>query len=111
MRGWTHSVRPPGEFTRRLKRAQLRAWGCTDRRLGHYEEDHLIPLGLGGAPADEQNLWPEPRQSVKGWTAAQKDELEDQLHRLVCNRLLPLSEVQRAIAGNWIEAHRRYVGE
>jgi hypothetical protein len=28
-----------------------------------YEEDHLIPLELGGAPRNPKNLWPEPRRA------------------------------------------------
>ena len=46
--GWTRTVRPPYRYTERLKREQIREYGYADRRLGHYEEDHLIPLDLGG---------------------------------------------------------------
>ena len=42
MRGWTRTVRPPPEVTRTLKRVQMRHWSCADRRLSHYEEDHLL---------------------------------------------------------------------
>ena len=111
VRGWTHTVRPPEAFTYDLKRNQIRAWGYEDRRLGHYEEDHLIPLGLGGAPYDERNIWPEPRYSADGWTADRKDELEGRLNQLVCSARLSLVDAQRAIASNWIEAYRRYVGK
>lgn len=110
LRGWTRTVRPPEAFTYALKRQQVRGWGYQDRRLGHYEEDHLVPLDLGGSPDDERNLWPEPRESEDGWTADRKDELEVVLNRLVCSGSLPLAEAQRAIATNWIEAYRRYVG-
>lgn len=99
----------PEEYTYRLKRKQLRSWGFADRRLGHYEEDHLVPLGLGGAPYDPHNLWPEPRKSPNGWTADRKDELEATLNALVCERRISLAEAQRAVAANWIEAYRRYV--
>ena len=30
----------------------------------HYQEDHLVPLELGGAPRDKRNLWPEPNSAV-----------------------------------------------
>ncbi len=74
-----------------------------------YEEDHLIPLELGGAPADLHNLWPEPRQPADGWNADLKDDQEGVLHRLVCDGQLSFVEVQRAIAGDWTFAYRRFV--
>ncbi len=107
--GWTRTVRPPREFTSQLKHEQIRAAGFGDRRLSHYEEDHLVPLGVGGAPSDPRNLWPEPRQPADNWGADRKDALEYQLNRLVCASQLSLAEAQRAIATDWIAAYRRYV--
>jgi len=107
--GWTRTVRPPREFTSAMKREQIDAAGFEDRRMGHYEEDHLVPLELGGAPSDPRNLWPEPRQPADGWGADRKDVLEYQLGRLVCAGRLSLSEAQQAIATDWIVAYRRYV--
>ena len=109
VRGWTRTVRPPREFTDRLKRQQIREYGYHDRRLSHYEEDHLIPLDLGGAPADPRNLWPEPRHPRDGWTAEKKDELEATLVRLVCAAQLPLNAAREVIARDWEQAYRRYV--
>jgi hypothetical protein len=109
-RGWTRMVRPPVQYTEELKRQQIRTFGYHDRRLSQYEEDHLIPLGLGGAPADPRNLWPEPRTSPDGWGADRKDELEFALNQLVCSGRLLLREAQQAIATDWIAAYRRYVG-
>jgi hypothetical protein len=63
----------------------MAAFGYHDRRLSHYEEDHLIPLGLGGAPSDPRNLWPEPRTPPDGWGADRKDEPEFVLNQLVCS--------------------------
>lgn len=100
---------PPGNFTYQLKRRQIREYGYRDRRLSHYEEDHLIPLDLGGAPADPRNLWPEPRHPRDGWTADKKDELEATLVRLVCAAELPLDVARRAIAQDWEQTYRRYV--
>src|SRR6266566_1125342 len=104
-RGWTRMVRPPVQYpvqyTEELKRQQIRTFGYDDRRLSHYEEDHLIPLGLGGAPADPRNLWPEPRASPDGWGADRKDEVEFALNELVCSGRVPLREAQRAIATDW----------
>ena len=107
--GWTATVRPPKEYTNALKRRQIAAFGYADRRVGHYEEDHLIPLSLGGAPYDTRNLWPEPRVADDGWTSDMKDELEAVLPRLVCEGKLSLDEARRAIATDWRQAFRRYV--
>jgi hypothetical protein len=68
-----------------------------------------VPLGLGGAPYDPRNLWPEPRVIADGWNAAVKDELEATLPRLVCSGRVPLAEAQRAIARDWIAAYGHYV--
>src|ERR1700722_18571622 len=76
VRGWTRTIRPPGQYTTALKRQQIRDLGYADRRLSNYEEDHLVPLGLGGSPTEPRNLWPEPRVSADGWNADLKDELE-----------------------------------
>ncbi len=35
-------------------------YGYADRNPAHYQEDHLVPLELGGAPRDPRNLWPQP---------------------------------------------------
>ena len=56
-----------------------------DENTADYEEDHIIPLELGGAPRDEANLRPE------AWTAAHtKDATENRLHTEVCSGALTL---------------------
>ena len=109
VRGWTRTVRPPEQFTYNLKRAQIRHW-YHGGRLRDFEEDHLIPLNLGGAPNDVRNLWPEPRHSADGWTADVKNELEAELQHRVCTGQLDLATARHAIATDWIEAWRQYVG-
>lgn len=109
VRGWTRTVRPPWQYTSALKRRQIRELGYADRRMSAYEEDHLVPLELGGSPDDERNLWPEPRVSADGWDADRKDEVEFALNRLVCANQMSLIDAQRAIATNWIAAYRRFV--
>ena len=111
VRGWTRTVRPPRRFTSRLKRWQIRQYGYRDRRMSQYEEDHLIPLDLGGAPADPRNLWPQPRHPRDGWTAGRKDELEAAMVRLVCAGEVPLDVARRAMAQDWQRAYRRYVDQ
>lgn len=106
--GWASTVRPPNAYTSALKLAQIIEYGYADRSPSHYQEDHLVPLEIGGAPRDPRNLWPEPNatQLPDGTTveAAQKDALEDYLHSAVCRGGLPLADAQRLIAGDWIAA-------
>ena len=95
VRGWTRTVRPPQQYTSALKRQQIREFGYADRRLGAYEEDHLVRLELGVAPYDPRNLWPEPRATADGWNADLKDELEAVLASLVCSGRVPLAEARQ----------------
>src|SRR5581483_11403862 len=50
VRGWTATVRPPETYTTTLKVRQLAALAYADQNPADYEEDHIIPLELGGAP-------------------------------------------------------------
>ncbi len=68
-----------------------------------YEEDHLVPLGLGGVPYDPGNLC--RNLETDGWNADLKDELEAVLSRLVCSGRVPLAEAQQAIATDWTAAY------
>lgn len=106
-RGYAQSVRPPRAYTDGLKRGQIRQYRYPDRDPRLYEEDHLIPLSLGGAPTDQRNLWPEPR--IGAWNAARKDELEFVLYKMVCGGRISLAQAQREIASDWIEAWKRFV--
>jgi hypothetical protein len=90
-RQWsTRLIRPPSDYTSRLKRKQLREYGDTvhqtradlinpstgkvdtTRCVPHsdnmacYEKDHLISLEDGGDPTDPRNLWPEPYNTRVG---------------------------------------------
>jgi hypothetical protein len=56
----TKSIRPAASYTNRLKVEQIREYAYSDSSLKDYEEDHFIPLELGGNPTDPKNLWPEP---------------------------------------------------
>lgn len=94
--GWTATVRPPASYTNKLKAQQIAAYGYADADPHSYEEDHLISLELGGAPADPKNLWPEHPQAPNP-----KDKVENRLHRQVCAGTLSLAEAQREIATDW----------
>jgi hypothetical protein len=106
VRGWTKTVRPPASYTNRLKKFQIRQYRYADADPRDYEEDHLIPLSVGGNPTDLRNLWPEPRKSE--WNADRKDELEFAMYMGVCHGEISLDDARRAFATNWIEAYKRY---
>jgi hypothetical protein len=88
VRGWTRTVRPPSDYTARLKIEQMAAYGETGSPSG-YQEDHLISLELGGHPTDPRNLWPEPYPR-----ASEVDQIENELNDKVCSGELTLAEAQ-----------------
>lgn len=96
--GYTRTVRPPTSYTSPLERAQMILYGFTDSPDLH-EEDHLIPLQLGGSPRDPANLWPEPDASPNA-----KDVYEGRLKRAVCAGTVTLAAAQAAIALDWPHA-------
>jgi hypothetical protein len=97
--GYTTRVRPSVRYTDALKAEQIKAYGYADTRLADYEEDHLIPLELGGHPTDAKNLWPELLTGLNA--ATKKDGVENSLHTKVCAGLMTLATAQAAIAKNW----------
>ncbi|BCM25717.1 hypothetical protein [Methyloradius palustris] len=107
VKGYTKTVRPPAYYTNKLKKSQLREYGFADQNPKHYEEDHLIPLNIGGAPEDRLNLWPQTR--ISEWNASKKDVLELKLYKLVCDGRVPLAEARQAMATDWIKAYKQYV--
>lgn len=97
-KGYATNVRPPRSYIGHLKRKQLRnAPYASKHSLAEFEEDHLVPLELGGAPKDVRNLWPEERKG-----AAVKDRCENAAHRKVCRGALTLESAQQGFADNWI---------
>jgi hypothetical protein len=100
--GWTATVRPSTTYTNALKAQGISDYGYSDTNMSDYEEDHLVPLELGGAPSDPGNLWPEPRYGSK--TATSKDGVETKLKNAVCNGTVTLSSARSAIRNNWTTA-------
>jgi hypothetical protein len=64
----------------------------TSRRLERYQE-----------------LWPQS-MSTQPWNSDVKNELEDRLHKLVCDGSMSLEQAQREIATDWIAAYLKHVG-
>lgn len=74
-----------------------------------YEDDHLLPLCLGGADA-MGNRWP---QSLEGqWNAHMKDKLEDYACRQVCEGKLSLDKAQHWFLSpaDWRDAYKQVFG-
>ena len=100
--GWTATVRPPTSYTNKLKIQQIAEYAYADTSPSSYEEDHFIPLELGGSPTDPANLWPEPHSGDA--TSGQKDSVENKLKRAVCNGSVTLADAQNAIVTDWTTA-------
>jgi hypothetical protein len=102
---WTDTVRPPTSYTNKLKVQGIADYGYADKTLGDYEEDHLIPLAVGGSPRSPKNLWPEPYKGKFG--ARVKDKLERFLHDRVCDGTVRLAKARKAFR-DWKAAFKRY---
>ena len=89
--GWTSTIRPPASYTNNLKKTQL-AWY---QPMSSYEEDHFIPLELGGNPKDPANLWAQPWNG--SCNAHDKDRVENILRKQVCSGTITLLEAQAKI--------------
>ena len=98
IKGWTATVRPPVSYTDALKRKQMVQYGETGSLSG-YEEDHEINLGIGGAPYNPANIWPEPR--TDSHPAAEKDKEEVYLQRRVCTGTVTLAAAQAKMFADW----------
>lgn len=96
----TGSIRPPTSYTNTLKRKQIDDYGYDDKDMADYEEDHLIPLEVGGDPRERMNLWPESYKTQPN--AKDKDRVETYLHMQVCARAIDLRVGQHKIATNWV---------
>jgi hypothetical protein len=90
--GWTATIRPPSSYTDKVKQQQLAASGRADQYPSHYEEDHIVPLELGGAPSDPANLRPVALSLAHG-----DDSLENSLHRAVCDGSISLAAARAEI--------------
>ena len=89
--GGSYSVRHRLSQNPETKREVLAKYGLSmsDARL--VEDDHDIPLCLGGSD-NIANRWPQPRDGE--WKSGQKDELEAFACREVCHGHVPLATAQ-----------------
>ena len=102
----TKSVRPEVSYTNHLKVEQIREYAYPDSSVKDYEEDHFIPLELGGSPTDPKNLWPEPYEaSIPDGGAHAKDKVENYLRAEVCSGSLTLDQAQQEITEDWYRVY------
>ena len=109
--GYTSSVRPPEDVTEPEKLAGMAAYSNTSKP-SKLENDHLVPISLGGAANDSRDMWPEinyPGATDQSYFENPKDVVELAEHDLVCERRLSLASAQAEIASDWVAAYRRYV--
>jgi hypothetical protein len=99
VRGWTKTVRPSARYTARIKIKLIRELELPEELLTDFELDHRIPLALGGAPSDPQNLELQPWDE-----AVEKDAIEACLARAVCAGKIGLDAARRAIWTDWRHA-------
>ena len=99
--GWTATVRPPESYTEPLKLEQMRSEGLSGSPSA-YEEDHRMPLELGGSPRDPTNLSPESHA-----TSYAKDAAENAALRQVCDGA-DLRTVQAAFVAAWLGPYPAY---
>lgn len=97
--GWTNTIRPPVAYTNRIKMAKMRAAGIPAHEARLFALDHIIPLALGGAAGDPNNLQVQPIAEARG-----KDRLEKCLKRAVCKGQVALDDARAAIWTNWRSA-------
>ena len=99
--GYTTKIRPSTSYTNKLKKQQIKDYGYSDTKMADYEEDHLIPLEIGGNPTDPKNLWPEPHVVTGNKGSFTKDKLENSLHASVCKGTMTLQAAQNKILSLW----------
>ncbi|MET8848595.1 hypothetical protein [Amycolatopsis sp. NPDC004625] len=100
--GWTATIRPSTSYTNNLKQQGIIDYGYGDTTMSDYEEDHFLPLELGGAPKDPANLWPEPHAGTEN--AYSKDSVENAVKKAVCAGQATLADAQDAMLTDWTTA-------
>lgn len=101
--GGTYSQRHRLSQTPETKQHVMAAYNVPWATRGRYEDDHIIPLCLGGSD-DVRNRWPQPRKETT-WKAADKDRLEAEACRQVCSGHVSLSEAQGWFMPDWRKAY------
>jgi len=105
--GWTSTVRPPVSVTQAIKARSLTDYGLPQSAEKTTELDHLLPLEVGGAPADAANLWVQPNYAHPHPSAFDhnpKDPIEFAVRNAVCSGRVTLAAAQAALLTDWTTA-------
>ena len=97
---------PDGSLSISMKSKVFELYKIRTEDTTPHNIDHLIPISLGGSN-DIENLWPQPLSGE--WNYSQKNQLERQLHKLVCNGQLDLATAQKEISTDWVSAYKKYI--
>lgn len=107
------STKDARHVTEKMKKEVFKRYGLEDGHFkpGDYEIDHFISLENGGAN-DIMNLWPQHYCPIgndpiktKCWGAREKDRVETQLHRWLCQKKITLHEDQTILQNDWIACY------
>jgi len=116
--GYTTDVRVQ---TVKIKKELFRSYGINWRDHSMYEDDHFIPLVLGGSN-ELKNRFPQyycPKETSAStcFGARQKDVVENYLHHYVCDKNIAKEEAkirldyaQKQIVKDWFAIYRKIKG-
>lgn len=107
--GWTTSIRPSTSYTNALKQRELEIYRYLHPNDPNWtmigtEEDHRVPLELGGHPTDVNNLTPEDHPG-----SYTKDAGENKARTDVCNHRLKLIDAQRVFIKTYLDPYPGYI--
>jgi hypothetical protein len=80
--GYTKVVHPPAYYTNKLKKRQMKKYGCPDMNPNHDGKDHPISRSIVGNPHDNNSILSEPRNS--DWNFDKKEQSELVIYRMIC---------------------------
>ena len=105
---WVKSQRPSAKYLDEQKARQLKGgkYGSTDPTI--FEEDHRIPIEVGGHPRDPKNLWPE--STTVRWNAFVKNKLETYVQTEICAGHMKLADGRAIFQRDWTDVFRLYCG-
>lgn len=92
---YSASVRPPEEWTRRLKHHLIDLYKLPGT-TADYELDHRVEIAVGGSPRNIHNLWMQPIGEAR-----MKDRLENFEHRQLCAGRISLQDAQAVFLGDF----------
>lgn len=91
--GFTATIRPPVSYTSKIKRDMAAA---AHVNVADVVLDHIVPLEVGGAPANPANFMLQPRAE-----SYVKDRVENAVNHLVCSGRLTLAQGQHCFIVDW----------